>query len=154
MKENTRKLWESYLLSIGENPENSDLVCKTVDYFGDEFCADELFELVYEGKKVATCGSLWTYEHYNEEPFRAGELSIVTNFFGTKGCVIRTIATQIKKFNEITEEEAQLEGEGDLSLNYWRKEHERFFKREFLDINKTFSEDIPVVFEKFEVIYR
>lgn len=85
---------------------------------------------------------------------RAGELSIVTNFFGTKACVIRTIATQIKKFNEITEEEAQLEGEGDLSLNYWKQEHERFFKREFLDINKTFSEDIPVVFEKFEVIYR
>lgn len=68
MKENIRKLWENYLLSVGENPENSNLVCKTVDYFGDEFCADELFELVYEGKKVATCGSLWTYEHYNEEP--------------------------------------------------------------------------------------
>ena len=30
MKENARKLWESYLLSIEENPENSNLVCKTV----------------------------------------------------------------------------------------------------------------------------
>jgi len=47
MKENIRKLWENYLLSVGENSENSDLVCKTVDYFGDEFCANELFELVY-----------------------------------------------------------------------------------------------------------
>lgn len=43
---------------------------------------------------------------------------------------------------------------GKLSVKYWKQEHERFFKREFLDINKTFSEDIPVVFEKFEVIYR
>ena len=154
MKENIKKLWEDYLLSIGENFENTKLVCKMVDYFGDESCADELFDLVYEGKKVATCGSLWTYEYYKEEPFKKDELSIVTNFDGSKACVIKTVDTIIKKFSEVTEEEAKLEGEGDLSLEYWRKEHERFFKREFLEIGKVFSENIPVVFERFQVIYK
>lgn len=60
---------------------------------------------------------------------------------------------QIRKFKEITEEEARLEGEGDLSLDYWRKVHEQFFRTEYEEKEKKFSEEIPVIFERFEVIY-
>ncbi|CDG98527.1 hypothetical protein XBP1_330035 [Xenorhabdus bovienii str. puntauvense] len=39
------------------------------------------------------------------------------------------------------------EGEGDLSLSYWRKEHQNFFERE-----GTYSENMELVFEEFELI--
>ena len=56
MKENIKKLWENYLISIGEKPNNTNLECKMIDYFGNEEIADELFSLVYEGKKNS---NLW-----------------------------------------------------------------------------------------------
>ena len=59
----------------------------------------------------------------------------------------------VKLFREITEEEAGIEGEGDGSLEYWRNGHRYFFEREYKEQGKTFSEDIPVIFEIFNVIY-
>lgn len=44
---------------------------------------------------------------------------------------------------------ARQEGEGDLSLAYWQKEHQRFFKRE-----GTWSADMELVFEEFALIER
>lgn len=154
MKKNIKKLWEDYLISIGEEPNNTNLECKMVDYFGNEEIADELFSLVYEGKKTATCGSLWSYEFEKVKPLEKGDLSIFTDYLGEKACVVRTNNITIKKFIEISEEEARLEGEGDLSLEYWRQEHKKFFESECEEIGKEFSEEMPVVFEEFEVVYK
>ena len=154
MKENIKKLWEDYLISIGENPENSKIECKMVEYFGNEEIADELFELVCSGKKIATCGSLWSYQFEGLDTLKKGDLTIVTDYLGEKACVIKTTNITIKKFNEITEEEARLEGEGDLSLDYWREGHKKFFSEECKEMGKEFSEEMPVVFEEFKVVYR
>jgi uncharacterized protein YhfF len=154
MKENIKNLWENYLTSIGENPENTKLECKIVEYFGNNKIADELFNLVYSGKKTATCGSLWSYEAEKTNPLEKGDLNIVTDYCGKKACVIKTTNIKIKKFIEISEVDARLEGEGDLSLKYWREEHKKFFEEKCKEIGKEFSEKMPVVFEEFEVVYK
>lgn len=154
MKKNIKKLWENYLISIGEDPKNTKVECKMVEYFGNEEIADELFDLVYEGKKVATCASLWAYEFEGLNTLKKGDLTIATDYLGEKACVIKTTNITIKKFNEITEDEARLEGEGDLSLDYWREGHKKFFSEECKEMGKEFSEEIPVVFEEFEVVYK
>lgn len=145
------KLWNNYLISINENPQNSKLLCKSVDYFGEEHIADTLFELIYRGEKTAGCGCLWSTE---EELFEKGDLSIVTNLTGSKGCIMETQKITIKKFLEITEEEAKLEGEGDLSLEYWRKAHKEFFQKEGKEQGKIFDEEMLVIFEEFKVVYK
>lgn len=50
----------------------------------------------------------------------------------------------------MTEELAKLEGEGDLSLEYWKNVHYEFFK----SYNKDFNDDTKVVFEIFKVVYK
>lgn len=154
VNQNIKELWENYLISIGQDPKHTILECKMVEYFGNEEIADELFQLVYIGKKQATCGSLWAYEYDKQNVLKVGDLTIVTDYSGKRACVIKTTNMTIKKFNEITEEEANLEGEGDLSLNYWRDGHKRFFTEECKEMGKEFSEDMPVVFEEFEVVYK
>ncbi|PXM28036.1 ASCH domain-containing protein, partial [Klebsiella variicola] len=42
---------------------------------------------------------------------------------------------------------ARKEGEGDLSLEYWKREHQRFFSCE-----GHFSEDMELIAEEFEVV--
>ncbi|MCG3469361.1 ASCH domain-containing protein [Xenorhabdus bovienii] len=48
---------------------------------------------------------------------------------------------------ELADELARKEGEGDLSLSYWRKEHQNFFERK-----GTYFENMELVFEEFELI--
>ena len=47
-------------------------------------------------------------------------------------------------FDEVDEEHAYLEGEGDRSLEYWREVHERFFT-EHATHDRGFATDMPVV---------
>lgn len=104
---------------------------------------DKLIELVLMGKKTATTSN---YDE-NELPI-IGEESIIHFDNEKEACVVKTIDYKIMKFKDMTEELASLEGEGDLSLDYWRKVHFDFFK----SYNPDFNDDTLVVFEEFKVV--
>jgi trigger factor len=57
------------------------------------------------------------------------------------------------KLPEVDAEFAREEGEGDLSLRYWREAHRNFFSRLLPKIGKEFSEEMPLVCERFRLIY-
>ncbi|QIF93523.1 ASCH domain-containing protein [Proteus vulgaris] len=115
--------------------------------FGDNAqLADELAVLVVEGKKTATCSSLSGFFSDSTIPVIGG-FSIILNSQNEPVCVIRTRSMQLIRFNEVTEEQANKEGEGDLSLAYWQDGHKTFFTRE-----GHFSEDMELVFEEIELI--
>lgn len=147
-------VWIRYLRSIGEDPENTSMEYRLVDKFGDnDRSNDALYDLVIRGVKRATTGSVWSCEYDHEPVMKSGDLSIVTNHDASEMCVIRTKRVSIKPFKDVTSDDARIEGEGDGSLEYWRQAHVEFFTHECLRIGKTFSEDMPVVFEEFECVY-
>lgn len=115
--------------------------------------AIELSELVVQGKKKATASNAWVFEYENESIPRAGDISIITDFFVKPVCVIKTVRVDVVPFDNVTAEFAATEGEGDLSLDFWRDAHKRFFTRECKRIGKEFSGEMPVVCERFEVVY-
>ena len=153
--EKSYPIWKKYLLSLGETPETTSKKIILADHFcNDKESADYLYELALTGIKRATTGSTWVYDYYKESILKPNDLSILTNFDGTKMCILKTIKVTIKKFSEITSTDAQIEGEGDKTLEYWRKVHKEYFEEECNKIGKTFSENMNVVFEEFCVEYK
>lgn len=116
-----------------------------------EGAANYLLGLVLEGKKRATASSLWGYEIEGCPIPRIGDLSVITYWDGTPGCVIKTTNVRIIPYREITYEIAKLEGEDD-TLESWQRNHKHFFTEEGKELGYTFSEDMPVIFEEFEVM--
>ena len=114
--------------------------------------ADELLGLVLAGTKTATAGALWDYQAEEEALPQIGTLSIILDSLGRARALIETTEVQVVPFDEVTEEQARLEGEGDLSLAHWRQVHQRFFT-EVADHDRGFSTDMPVVWERFRVLY-
>lgn len=57
-------------------------------------------------------------------------------------------------YNEITAEFAEIEGEGDKSLAYWKRVHEAFFTREMEPYGEKFDENMMIICEHFKIIYR
>ena len=57
------------------------------------------------------------------------------------------------EFDQVTAEHAWKEGEGDRSLEYWRKVHEDFLRRELVAINRSFNGHTKVVCEEFEMVF-
>ncbi|MFZ0547040.1 MAG: ASCH domain-containing protein [Candidatus Promineifilaceae bacterium] len=122
--------------------------------FGDSpEMAEELGRLVLNGIKTATCSAVWEYEAENESVPQVGDLSIVTDGREQPLCIIETIEVTIKAYNEVEAQFAYEEGEGDRSLAYWRQAHHDFFSRMLPIIGRQFSETMPLICERFRVIY-
>ncbi|MTI19369.1 ASCH domain-containing protein [Rhodobacteraceae bacterium RKSG542] len=117
--------------------------------FGDSpELADELLRLVLNGSKTATCASYASYEQGGEPLPKAGDQYIITDGRGLEICIIENLSVDIRRFDEIDEVWAVMEGEGDLSLEYWQDSHKAFFERE-----GTYAPDMKLVCEYFKVTH-
>jgi histidinol-phosphate aminotransferase len=115
--------------------------------------ADELLDLVLAGTKTATASSLWDYEAESEPLPTVGEYSIVLDGRGAARAVIQTTDVDVVPFDEVTAAHAHAEGEGDLSLTFWRESHEQFWRAHSTD-SRGFAVTMPVVCERFRLVYR
>lgn len=115
--------------------------------------ADELLALVLDATKSATSSAHWGYESEAEELPRPGEFSIVLDGAGQPRALVRTTSVNVVPFSQVGEQHARAEGEGDLSLAYWREVHERFFTAELAEASREFSDDMLVVCEGLQLLY-
>ena len=122
--------------------------------FGDTpEMAEELGALVMAGKKVATTSLYRAYKGHEEELPQVGAFDIVLDGKGEPLCVIENRALWICHFNEVDERHAFEEGEGDQSMDYWKREHIRFFSKYDEEMGVPFSEEDLVVCERFQKVY-
>ncbi|WP_395314397.1 ASCH domain-containing protein [Enterobacter sp. ECC-249] len=108
--------------------------------------ANELAGLIKKGIKTATCGSFTSYSQDVSAP-RMGSYNIILDGQNVPACVIRLVSMRLVRFCDVNEEFARKEGEGNLSLEYWQIEHQRFFLRE-----GHFSEEMELIAEEFELV--
>ncbi|WP_307864845.1 ASCH domain-containing protein [Myceligenerans salitolerans] len=121
--------------------------------FGDKpEIADELLDLVLAGTKTATTSPAWEYEDAGEPVPQVGELSILLDGERQPRALIRTTSVETVPFDEVDEETAAAEGEDDRTLDSWRTEHEKYFRRN-LPEGREFADDMPLVVERFELLY-
>ncbi len=145
--------WRGFLSTLPAGSAFRDRGCEAWSFGDGPEMADRLGGLVLAGRKTATCSALWELEAEGEPVARPGEKSIILDGRGEPLCVIETTGVEVRRFDEVGEAFAREEGEGDLSLAYWREAHRRFFARTLPEIGHRFSEDMPLVCERFRVIY-
>lgn len=112
----------------------------------------ELAELVADGVKTATASAAEDYAAEGEALPEPGVLGIVLDGEGHPRALVATTGAEVVPFDEVTEDHALAEGEGDRTLASWRESHERFF-RDHDPHGRGFRPDMPVVLERFRVLY-
>lgn len=123
--------------------------------FGDSpQMAEELGALIASGVKTATCSALWEWQAEGNPIPEVGLTSIILNGAGEPICIIETIEVNVRRYDEVDADFARAEGEGDISLGYWREAHKKFFSRVLPKFGREFSEDMPLVCERFRVIHK
>lgn len=144
-------LWNSFLES---HPENKIKELPESFYFCDnEKDANECADLVVKGIKQATATSLWWFEKNNELQPKVGDQYVITDWDGNAKAVIETTKIEQVAYNKVKAEFAEIEGEGDKSLEYWKAVHEAYYKREMEPNGDSFSEEMIIVCEYFKTIF-
>lgn len=141
-----QELWAAYKTVNQKAGENYEAWA-----YGDD--PDVLAELTRTGVKTATASAGVWYEGGEEPMPKAGEYSVVLDSREEAVCVIRTTRVYTVPFNQVSAGQAWREGEGDRSLDYWRRVHEDFFRAELEGAGLEFSPSMPVVCEEFEMVY-
>jgi uncharacterized protein YhfF len=144
--------WQSFVQSCSDDP--TPRFFEAFHFDDNERSADELAQLVLAGRKRATAGLVWSFEAASISLPKVGDLSVVTNWARTPLCIIETRRVDVVAFDEVSAEFAATEGEGDGSLEYWREAHRAYFGRECHRIGRTPEPKMPVVCERFEVVFR
>ena len=115
---------------------------------------DKLAKLVLEGTKTATCSAYELYQVENEPIPQVGDYSVILDSKDNAVCIIQTTKIYIAPYSSCSKEHAYKEGEGDRSLQYWKDVHEEFFTDEMKSINKSFDENMLLIYEEFVVVYK
>lgn len=144
MNQAAQKYWNEYW----ENQNQPQSV--SAWQFGAD--PDYLAQLVVDGLKTATCSGYIFYELENEPLPTTGDYSIILNNNDQPVAIIKTVEVTLTPMNEVTEEFAIAEGEGDRTYTYWWEAHEKFFRNELNAIGREFSEDMLLVCERFKVV--
>lgn len=116
--------------------------------------ADVCAELVASGRKRATAPSVAELELAGDAMPRAGDLAIVTDWAGHAVAIIRTVSVVIKTFGEVDDEFARAEGEGDLSLEWWRAAHLSYYENVLAGSQYKVGDQLEIVCERFELVLR
>lgn len=145
-----KEMWDKYI-SISGKPINTPY--ESWHFCNNETDANELAKLTLLGIKRATASLYKSFEAENEPIPKIGDLIVITNWDSEAVCIIEVKKVEILPFKDITKKHAQIEGEGDKSLEYWRRGHINFFTEETKELGIEFNEELEVIFETFQVVY-
>ena len=124
-----------------------------LDRYGDSAeLSEELLVLIRQGSKCAGTGLLWGIEADQDPMPQVGDIEVVIDHLNEPTLVTRITQVSVVPYGEVTAEYAAIEGEGDGSLDYWRRAHWAFFSRECQRIGREPSEDMLVVCSVFELL--
>jgi uncharacterized protein YhfF len=150
--EAVRPFWSGFAATQAVDP--TPRFFEAFHFDDNEASANALARLVLAGRKRASAGLVWSFEAAGVPLPSLGDLSVVTDWTGAALCVIETRRVDIVAFEAVSAEFAATEGEGDGSLQYWQEVHTAYFGRECRRLGREPGPRMPVVCERFEVVYR
>jgi len=145
-------MWQAYSAAhpeaVAVSPEY------TVEHFGDtRRLADELLTHVLSGRKRATSELAADFLARGDAVPRIGSHWIACDGTGTPRLILRSIELRLGPFGTADEAFARDEGEDDLSLASWQREHRRYWTRVSAAQGREWSETDEIVFERFTVVW-
>ena len=141
-----QEMWNAYKQI---NPSIGD----EIDAWAFGVDADFLADLVLRGEKTATASAYDLYALEAEPLPREGPIDVILDSQNQAVCIVEITKVSVQPFNQVSDDHAFKEGEGDKSLAYWRQVHEDCFAEWLREAGLTFTPDSKVVLEEFRKVY-
>jgi uncharacterized protein YhfF len=147
-----RAFWNDYLarLSAGDRPRKPFVEAA---FAGGREGTDALIRLYREGKKTAGSGLVKDYKTAGDPLPKVGNYWIILDSRERPQFIVKTLRTEINMFGKIPKSVARAEGEGDLSISYWKEAHRAFFSPFLSKWGIADIDEAEVITEHFEIVH-
>lgn len=150
---NSSQVIEFWRKFCAENPKmRANEPYEVWSFHNNQESSVKLAALVLSGKKTATA-SLMEHDSDAGDGGTVGRFSVVTDFDGNPQCVVQTTEVRFLPFTEVDAAFAFDEGEGDQTLEDWRRGHRRFFMECCHALGIEFDESMMVSCKRFRLVY-
>ena len=131
---------------------NNGLKKKLIDEWAFTSNNKNLLTLILSGDKKATSSAFNLYKTANKPIPEVGDITLLISSNNTPQAMIINTKISVVPFSQATIEMAELEGEGNKTLEYWTATHFEFFTNECNKHNLSFNKNDLIVFEEFDII--
>lgn len=145
--------WRSFLDSLHADESRPQGYYEAFRFGNTPRMADELAGLVLRGIKTATSDLLWALEAKGKIPQRVGDFHIVLKWSGDPVCIIQTVELRVMPFRDVDAAFAYDYGEGDRTVEWWRQNLWEYYAEEGRALGREPHQDMPLVCERFQVVY-
>ncbi len=114
--------------------------------------ADEGAALILNGTKSLTSSPFWDYPD-GKIPFE-GALCVLLDGSRQPRAIIETTKVKIMPFGSITPEMARAYGEGERTVEWWRRVMGEYYRASATRNGAVLTDDTPHIWEWFEVVRR
>lgn len=144
--------WQKYL---DASPDKEALAQSFVSagYAGNPEITDELLALYLCGRKTAGSSLMEDYQAAGDPLPQVGNHWIYLNGRSEPSCILRTEKIVTHKFKDVPVDIAIAEGEGDLSLEYWRRVHRELYTPYLGPWGLKDLNDATVITEFFRIVW-
>lgn len=147
------RYWQTYLDSL-QPSETSEAPFVTAGCAGSPEMTDKLLELYLEGTKAAGSSLLEDFLAAGDPVPRVGDYWMCLASNGEPRCLLRTTRIAIHKFMDIPSDVAIAEGDGDLSVEYWKRVHTELYAPQLEKWGLSAIDEATVITEFFEIVFR
>ncbi|MCR5494649.1 MAG: ASCH domain-containing protein [Treponema sp.] len=145
------EFWADFIKNTGRDED--DRCAGDIDFESGGIKNDAQVAMILAGKKKAIFSTFASYNADGEPLPVTGELYLLMDRSKTPRAVLELENVIVLPFNEVPWSLAQLEGE-DSSLEEWKERQEEYLKDEGAIVGFTFSPDLKLICQIFNVVYR
>lgn len=145
--------WQRYLSTLPED-ERKNTPSYGVDQFADTpEAATKVGKLVRDGLKTTTSSLVWGLEYIGETLPKVSAIELIVDGNDEPLCIIELTEVEVRPFNTVDEQFAFEYGEGDRTLAFWLQDNWDFHSHWCREIGREPSETMPLVFQRFRLLY-
>lgn len=145
--------WRSFLDSQSDSAEANERFYESFRVGSRDESADEGARLILNKEKTATSSLLWEYDASGSRLPHIGSFSVVENGMRKPVCVVKTTWIEVIPFGDVDAQFAYEYGEGNRTLEGWRKMFWEYYSEVCETMNREMSNEAPLVCERFQVIF-
>ena len=116
-----------------------------------EIC-EQLLALILSGEKTGTFSLPRELDEAGTMPV-PGDHVILVHFDGRPACLVRMDRVETVPFAEIDDQHVDCEGPAARDLAVWRRIHQAYWTPMLADWGEEFCNDLPVVYQRFTLLY-
>ena len=145
------KFWQEAISTLGCDDLPADYYVRWIG--SDAQSTEAILASVLSGQKTGSVSLPWETEHSGRNASQVRDAIVLINFDGTPSALLQITSIPTVRFADVTAQHTASDGPRVRAPEVWKPLHKPYFNMLLAPYGLQSNDDMPISFEKFELLY-